>query len=536
MKSLKSCLTVIIMLAVILAPTPGFAAKSSVFSYTGEAQKLKDLGLYNGVSTDTFNPDLGTALDRQTGVVMLLRIFGLEADALALTDADTILAKFTDASTIADWAKKQVAYAVKNGLVKGTTDTSFAPSASLEGKAYCTLILRQLGFTDAAYDIAPVTLAEKGGLTADEATRFTTKELIKDDLVGISFGTLKATDKDGKKVIDTLIADKKIDEAGAVDSGLITIVPSPTTIPPISPEVHHHSSAPDITISGLSNTQVNLGHNSFPFTVSLADATINVTNSSPTIITNVSTTTGDTLRLEFDAITKGTATVTVTATKSGYNAASQQIVITVGDIVPPTVLVSAARSSIAANTEDPLTERSIFITFSEPINEASKTVIRSSILAKLFDEYHFLVSDALIMFEWNDTNTVLQVWKPDNVEAFFDSKVTANITDLADNTTNNAILVDIPDAIPGFSVNVEIATDKITINLPPSQTNVATYKYLLSSTNIIKPLTGEAFNRDAQTCVQGTELSFNDMGKWLGVFALDAQNRVIGFSQVKLDT
>ncbi|MBU7007212.1 hypothetical protein [Phosphitispora fastidiosa] len=48
--------------------------------YGSEAQTLNDLGLYNGVSTTTFDPDLGSALNRETGVVMLLRIFGLEAD------------------------------------------------------------------------------------------------------------------------------------------------------------------------------------------------------------------------------------------------------------------------------------------------------------------------------------------------------------------------------------------------------------------------------------------------------------------------
>lgn len=57
-------------------------------------------------------------------------------------------------------------------------------------------------------------------MTPEDATRFAGKELIKDDLVGISFGALSATDHDGKIVIDTLVADKVVDETAVVYAGL----------------------------------------------------------------------------------------------------------------------------------------------------------------------------------------------------------------------------------------------------------------------------------------------------------------------------
>lgn len=209
---------------------PAFAAAS--YSYEAEAQVLNDLGLYNGISETTFNPDLGTALNRETGVVMLLRLFGLEADAKAMTSAEVTaaLAKFTDAATISDWAKASVAYAVENALVLGLPDGTFAPKANLVGKAYCTLILRQLGYTP-NYDTAAAELADVGGLTTTQAVVFSGKALIKDDLVGISFGTLSAKDSDGATVIANLVAGGAVDETAAVDAGLYaepTATPTPT--------------------------------------------------------------------------------------------------------------------------------------------------------------------------------------------------------------------------------------------------------------------------------------------------------------------
>jgi len=240
----------VLLFIMVLSPT---VAASGSFSYSSEAQVLNDLGLYNGVSSTTFDPDLGTALNRETGVVMLLRIFGLEEQALAMTDADTILSKFTDAATISSWAKNQVAYAVKNGLVCGYPDGTFGSKDALLGKAYCTLILRQLGFTP-DYHNAPAELADAGGLTAPEASLFSEKCLVKDDLVGISFGSLSAKDLSGGTVIAKLVEDGVVEEAAAVDSGLVEEVV-------VEPPSYHSSddsysppSAPAISSITAANT------------------------------------------------------------------------------------------------------------------------------------------------------------------------------------------------------------------------------------------------------------------------------------------
>jgi hypothetical protein len=190
--------------AIVLTQCMPQTAIAAGFMYHAEAQVLNDLGLYRGISLEKFVPDLGSPLSRQTGVVMLLRIFGLEAAAEEISDPYPVLARFGDAAAIAPWAAKAVAYGVKNGLIIGSTDGTFGPQAALNAKAYCTMILRQLGFTP-NYDNAPAELADRGGLSATQAVTLTSKAMLRDDLAGISYGALSARYRDGTVVIDHLV-------------------------------------------------------------------------------------------------------------------------------------------------------------------------------------------------------------------------------------------------------------------------------------------------------------------------------------------
>ena len=259
------------LVAAVMATSmvPAFAANA--FTYTAEANKLHQMGLMEGVSDTTFDPALHLSLDRQTGIVMLMRLIGKADEAAAMTDAEAneAIAKFTDKNDIAEWAKKAVAYAVKNGLVAGMSADTVAPRYNLSGKMYATLILRNLGYTVNAndYNHAAALLAEKGGLTATEAIKFNNKDLIRDDLVGIAFGSLKAVDSEGKKVIEKLIAEGVVAEAKAVAAGVYTapvVTPTPTPTPvPFGVE--------SVTSNNLKTAVVN-------FNRELDKDTINITN------------------------------------------------------------------------------------------------------------------------------------------------------------------------------------------------------------------------------------------------------------------
>jgi hypothetical protein len=213
MRNLKRYLAVFISVAMLIAAMAPVALAEETFTYGTQAGELNELGLYKGVSTTSFNPDLKTALDRQTGVTLLVRMGGLEATALAMTKAeiDEALKGFSDAGEIAEWAKPYAAKAVKDGLVVGMTATTFAPDEALTGKQYATMLLRFIGYEVTAENFAEAMnmLKEKGGLTEDMMA-FADKALIKDDVVGITYQSLSAIAADGKKVIAKLI------EAGAV--------------------------------------------------------------------------------------------------------------------------------------------------------------------------------------------------------------------------------------------------------------------------------------------------------------------------------
>ncbi|HQA58833.1 MAG TPA: Ig-like domain-containing protein, partial [Acetivibrio sp.] len=205
---------------------PSFAAEGS-YTYENEAEILYKLGLYKGTSTTTYEPNLGGKLDRQTGVVMLLRLFGQEEEALQMDAADAaakLAAKFKDAADIADWAQRQVAYAVEKGYVKGLPDGTFAPTADLNGKAFCSLILQQLGYDgDFTYDNAAFDLSKFGGLTEAQAQLFNSNAGInRDSMVGIAFSALQAVYKDsGKTVIEYLAEIGYVDKNLAIEVGVL---------------------------------------------------------------------------------------------------------------------------------------------------------------------------------------------------------------------------------------------------------------------------------------------------------------------------
>jgi len=81
MRSLKKLLAVLLSLTMVLSlmVVPAFAAES--LEYEDEAKVLYDLGLFKGKSATEFVPDLESRLERQEGVALVLRLFGLDTEA-----------------------------------------------------------------------------------------------------------------------------------------------------------------------------------------------------------------------------------------------------------------------------------------------------------------------------------------------------------------------------------------------------------------------------------------------------------------------
>jgi len=267
MRNLRKYLALLIVVAMMaVAIVPVFAQdEESVdeeYVYENEAVSLNNLGLYDGIAPvdEEFDPDLGSLVTREQGITMLVRMLGQRDSAEALSEyaISSALKDFNDAEGISDWARPYMAFAVAAGYVKGTPEKDLLPQSALLGKALCTLILRAMGYVDPEYAVAAAILAEKGGLSALEAVKFNDKELIRDDLVGIIFGSLVAEDADGVIVIDKLIAAGIVTEAAAMDAGLIeeVVIASVNSIADVTCQVGTAPVLPTTVVVKMSNGEL----------------------------------------------------------------------------------------------------------------------------------------------------------------------------------------------------------------------------------------------------------------------------------------
>jgi len=214
MKKIKIIAIVLVICCVFSETQYVFA--SSKYRYESESWKLYRLGLFAGASPDRFNPDLGAKLNRQIGITLLLNLFGKasEVEQLSSQEINSILFPYSDHTLISSWARPYMAYAVKTGMIAGTSPTTLSPSGKLDGVSFAAMILRFLGYSVERKDFinSIQILCNKGGLAPSDTDYFNKSELIKDDAIGMAYNALFAVCKNGERLIDKLIS------AGIVDS------------------------------------------------------------------------------------------------------------------------------------------------------------------------------------------------------------------------------------------------------------------------------------------------------------------------------
>ena len=134
---MKSKLRIVLASVLVAA---GLAVTAGAASYEGSADRLRDLGLFQGTENGY---ELDRAPTRGEAAAMLVRLLGKEAEAQELTYD----APFTD---LAEWQKPYVQYLYTNGLTNGATATTFEPRDVCSAQMYTTFLLRSLGYSDAA--------------------------------------------------------------------------------------------------------------------------------------------------------------------------------------------------------------------------------------------------------------------------------------------------------------------------------------------------------------------------------------------------
>lgn len=218
---------VLVLIVALLLAQVNIAVAASAYRYEQQANILHSLGLYDGSSTQYFNPDLSAKVDRQVAIMLLLKMFGKRdaVNALPKTEVDRILSAYTDSGKVVPWVRPYIAYGIKTKMVFGTSKTTLGPLDLIDSASYSAMILRNLGYTvdGGLFPKSVSMLGIAGGLSPEEVNLFASKKtLIKDDLVGMSFGSLNALNSEDKKLIDILVAQSVVSHQTAVDQGLVS--------------------------------------------------------------------------------------------------------------------------------------------------------------------------------------------------------------------------------------------------------------------------------------------------------------------------
>ncbi len=205
---MKKVISVILIFALLLAALPVSAARD----FSGEekmAENLKAMGIFKGVSDTEF--DLGRAPTRVEALVMLIRLLGKEAEALASNDAHP----FGD---VPGWADRYVAYAYTDGLTNGISKTEFG-TGNATIQMYLTFVLRALGYSDTnGLDFSyaePYTLSQQTGILPDSVYR---DVFLRADVVIISYAAMSAYMKNTSKTLASKLIDEGVFTKDAFDT------------------------------------------------------------------------------------------------------------------------------------------------------------------------------------------------------------------------------------------------------------------------------------------------------------------------------
>lgn len=165
--------------------------KAAHVSSIEAAETLETLGLLKGTENGL---ELDRISTRSESVVMLLRLLGKENAALTEKQA----CPFSDGG----WASDYLAYAWKNGYVKGQSAYWFGSQNEVAVRDYLTMILRVLGYSDTDGDFswaASIAFADSIGLTHGEYTA--ADSALREDLALISYTALTMKPKGSEQTL-----------------------------------------------------------------------------------------------------------------------------------------------------------------------------------------------------------------------------------------------------------------------------------------------------------------------------------------------
>lgn len=184
-------LTVILSAGLLTSPA---AASGASAESTDRADKLLSLHLFQGAASGY---QLDKSPTRMQGLVMLIRLLGLEDEALACTE----VSPFKDLT----WGQSYAAYAYVNGLTKGTSAATFTPNGPLSAKSYVTFLLRALGYDDGAGDFSVSRALDFAAglsmMTPAAASKLAAVTMNRGDMVDLSYAALTCRMKGERRTL-----------------------------------------------------------------------------------------------------------------------------------------------------------------------------------------------------------------------------------------------------------------------------------------------------------------------------------------------
>lgn len=189
---------------------------SSQTDYGSLATALQTMGLFQGTGSSFSLESVST---RAQGLVMFLRIMGLEDEALAYTGTHP----FTDVPQ-SHWAYRYIAYAYDQGLTNGSSayQMVFSPEAPITAQHYLTMLMRALHYDEGTAFTYSTVLSDcvtQQLFSSAEVDALTSGTFRRARLVYLSYYGLYGIDQiSGRTLIQNLIANytvplEKFDQA-----------------------------------------------------------------------------------------------------------------------------------------------------------------------------------------------------------------------------------------------------------------------------------------------------------------------------------
>lgn len=187
----------------------------SAAALEGEALRCADtlatLNLVEGTGTDYA---LESPVTRAQAAVLLVRLAGAETAAAN----DSWISGFRD---VPAWAHTEITYAAHQGWVTGVTVIDFKPNSTVTANAWCTMLLRMLGYSDKDGDFTvsdAAAFAQRIGLVS----RSYTGAMTRSDVFQTMRDALTFSYKDGSAtVIERLISSGTCTRTAANALGLL---------------------------------------------------------------------------------------------------------------------------------------------------------------------------------------------------------------------------------------------------------------------------------------------------------------------------